>query len=63
MKAKKILIILVLLFTALQLVPVERTNPPVKSDLKASVEVKNILNSMACIQLRCTGFILSGRSC
>ena len=45
MKAKKILIILVLLFAALQLVPVERTNPPVKSDLKASVEVKNILKN------------------
>ena len=45
MKAKKVLIILVLLFAALQLVPVERTNPPVKSDLKASIEVNNILKN------------------
>ena len=45
MKAKKILIILVLVFAALQLVPVERTNPPVKSDIIASVEVKNILKN------------------
>lgn len=40
---KKFLIIIVIVLVGIQFIPVERTNPPVKSDLTAPKEIKEIL--------------------
>lgn len=40
---KKILIVLVVVLVGIQFIPVERTNPPVKSDLTAPQEIRDIL--------------------
>lgn len=40
---KKFLIALVVLFVGIQFIPVERTNPPVTSEVNASADVKAIL--------------------
>jgi hypothetical protein len=39
---KKVLIALVIIFVGIQFIPVERTNPPVKSEVDAPPEVKAI---------------------
>jgi hypothetical protein len=39
---KKLLIVLIIIFVGIQFIPVERTNPPVKSEIDAPAEVKNI---------------------
>ncbi|MFZ2323831.1 MAG: heme-binding domain-containing protein [Ignavibacteriaceae bacterium] len=40
---KKILIVLVLILVGIQFIPVERTNPPIKSEVDAPENVKTIL--------------------
>jgi cytochrome c551/c552 len=40
---KKILIAIVIIFIAIQFIPVERTNPPVTQEVNAPEEVKTIL--------------------
>lgn len=42
-RKKKIVLIVFVLFCILQLVPINRSNPPVEADIIASSEVKNIL--------------------
>lgn len=42
-RTRKILLSITVIVIALHLIPVERTNPPVKADLKAPPEVKAIL--------------------
>jgi cytochrome c551/c552 len=39
---KKLLIVLVIVFVGIQFIPVERTNPPVKSEIGAPADVKAI---------------------
>lgn len=39
---KKLLIVLVIIFVGIQFIPVERTNPPVKSEIDAPADVKAI---------------------
>jgi hypothetical protein len=42
---KTVLILAVVLFVAIQLVPVDRSNPPVEADLKAPEAVKAVLRT------------------
>jgi hypothetical protein len=40
---KKIIIVLIVIFVGIQFIPVERTNPPVISDIRAPEKISNIL--------------------